>query len=166
MADTTPRLDLPLLQPGQAQKELFHNEALALIDLAAAPVVEALGLDVPPADPLPGQCWIVGSGPSGEWAGQAHALAGWTANGWRFLAARAGMSVWCVADGMHARFDGTRWVTGEVRAASFVLNGTPVLATQSPPIPDPSGGSVTDDVARATLAAVLAALRHHRLIAT
>jgi hypothetical protein len=29
MADTTPRFALPFILPGQAQKELFHNEALA-----------------------------------------------------------------------------------------------------------------------------------------
>lgn len=32
--ETTARLGLPLLAPGQAQKELFHNEALALVDAA------------------------------------------------------------------------------------------------------------------------------------
>ncbi|MGL4312420.1 MAG: DUF2793 domain-containing protein, partial [Sphingomonas sp.] len=36
MAETTSRLALPLLAAGQAQKEMFHNEALALIDLALA----------------------------------------------------------------------------------------------------------------------------------
>lgn len=31
---TTVRLSLPLLQVGQAQKELSHNEALTLLDFA------------------------------------------------------------------------------------------------------------------------------------
>lgn len=35
----TPRLALPLLQPGQAQKEMYHNEALARLDLAVQPAV-------------------------------------------------------------------------------------------------------------------------------
>lgn len=55
MTDTTPRLALPMLQPGQAQKEMFHNEALALLDLATQAVVEAVGVDAPPGDPVPGR---------------------------------------------------------------------------------------------------------------
>ena len=34
MSDTTARLRLPTLRAGQAQKELTHNEALTLLDLA------------------------------------------------------------------------------------------------------------------------------------
>ena len=35
----TPRFGLPLLAPGQAAKELTHNEALSLLDLLVQPVV-------------------------------------------------------------------------------------------------------------------------------
>lgn len=34
MTDTSARFALPLILPGQAQKEIFHNEALALLDAA------------------------------------------------------------------------------------------------------------------------------------
>ena len=37
--ETTARLTLPFLQSGQAQKELTHNEALTLLDIAVQPVV-------------------------------------------------------------------------------------------------------------------------------
>ena len=43
MADTSARLNLPLLAPGQAQKELYHNEALTLIDLAVQASVVTVG---------------------------------------------------------------------------------------------------------------------------
>ena len=82
---TSARLGLPLLAPGQAQKEMTHNEALAAIDLALAASVRAVGLDAPPLSPTPGESWIVGASPTGAWAGQAGALAGWTAGGWRFV---------------------------------------------------------------------------------
>lgn len=61
MSDTSARLGLPLLQPGQAQKELSHNEALIVLEMLVQPCVEALGLETPPSDPEPGQCWVVGS---------------------------------------------------------------------------------------------------------
>ncbi|MEG8028176.1 DUF2793 domain-containing protein [Sphingomonas aerolata] len=67
--ETSARTGLPLLQPGQAQKEMGHNEALALIDLLLQPTVVTVGLNVPPAAPAPGACWIVGAAPTGDWGG-------------------------------------------------------------------------------------------------
>ena len=59
MADMTPRFALPFILPGQAQKELFHNEALVRIDLALHPAVEGAPAAAPPADPEEGRCWVV-----------------------------------------------------------------------------------------------------------
>ena len=67
--ETSVRTGLPLLQPGQAQKEMVHNEALALIDLLLQPSVVTVGLNVPPAAPARGACWIVGAAPTGDWGG-------------------------------------------------------------------------------------------------
>lgn len=107
----TPRLSLPLLATGQAQKEITHNEALALIDALLCPVVEAAGLNAPVASPQAGLAWIVGPQPVGEWTGHAQQLAVATAGGWRFadmpegatLFVRAGEGVWRrVASGWQA----------------------------------------------------------------
>ena len=75
------RLGLPLLAPGQAQKELWHNEALALLDIAVQAVVEEVGRDAPPGAPQPGQCWIVGAAPTGDWTGHARMAPGERAGG-------------------------------------------------------------------------------------
>lgn len=165
MTDATARFALPLLAAGQAQKELFHNEALARIDALLQPVVEAIGQNDPPASPSPGQCWIVGAAPSGGWAGQAASLAAWTEGGWRFVAPRTGMALWSLADGLPVRFDGGGWIVGAVAAARIVVGGVPVVGAQRPAIPDPAGGAVLDVEARAILSAVLAAMRQHGLIA-
>ena len=95
--ERSPRLALPLLQPGQAQKEQDHNEALARLDLAVQPAVQAVALDTPPATPGEGQCWIVGAAPSGDWSGRAGMLAGWSAGGWRYIAPVEGMVAWSLA---------------------------------------------------------------------
>jgi hypothetical protein len=95
---------LPLLHAGQAQKEIDHNEALALLDLAVQPTVAAIGIDVPPADPAEGTCWIIGSSPVAAWSGKAHALAGWTTAGWRFVTPFDGMTVARAGDGVTARY--------------------------------------------------------------
>ena len=117
MAETTTRHGLPLLQAGQAQKEVTHNEALVLLDLLAHPAVEGV-LATPPAAPLIGQGWIVGATATGDWAGQEGSLACCTSGGWRFLPARAGMLVWNAASSAFAWFDGALW-----RSESGPLSG-------------------------------------------
>lgn len=148
MAETA-RWALPLLDAGQAQKEMRVNEALARLDLLAQASVVAVGVNTPPASPGEGQCWIVGTAPTGVWAGQGAALAGWTGGGWRFAAAREGMGVWSAADGAWAVRAGGQWRVGAVTAIS-----------------EPVGGTTVDVEARAALTQVLAALRGHGLIAS
>ncbi|MDF0486777.1 DUF2793 domain-containing protein [Sphingomonas sp. H39-1-10] len=163
--DVTARLALPLLSAGQAQKELTHNEALALLDLFAQPVVVAMAIDTPPATPVPGQCWIVGDAPSGLWAGRTRHLAGWTVGGWRFCMPRTGMRVWNLADGCEAVFDGEGWSVGVVRGSRVEIDGVRVVAAQQSAIAAPVNGDVVDAEARAAIAAILAALQTHGLIA-
>lgn len=164
MSEATARHTLPLIQPGQAQKEVSHNEALALLDLLAHPAVAAVGVVTPPADPEPGQCWVVGANPSGAWSGHAHALAGWTGGGWRFAAPTPGLTVWAGGDAGFARWDGAAWVAGTLTGATLRLAGQQVVGPRRPAISDPAGGGTIDSEARATLTAVLAMLRGHGLI--
>lgn len=165
MTEITPRLALPLLVPGQAQKEMFHNEALAALDLVVQASVAAIGINDPPATPALGACWIVGTAPTGAWAGQAGALAGWTAGGWRFVAASEGMAVWDQASGQVARRVGGAWLDGAVTASRIVVGGVQVVGAQRPAIAGPAVGSVIDAEARAAISSMLAALRAHGLIA-
>lgn len=162
--ETTARLALPLLQPGQAQKELYHNEALALLDLATQALVEAVGVDTPPAAPALGACWVVGGAPVGDWAGQALAIAGWTSGGWRFVAARDGMCVWNRTEGQPSRFDGAVWRSGELRGSQLVIAGEQVIGARQPGIADPAGGANIDSEARSAIVGILATLRGHGLI--
>lgn len=164
--DTSARLRLPFLQSGQAQKELYHNEALALIDIAVQPAVLSVGANEPPANPRLGECWVVGTAPTGVWSGQAGTLAGWTAGGWRFLAPIPGMSVWSQAQQMTARYDSAAWLVGQVRAAAVLVDDLPVLGARQPAIQSPQGGTAIDAESRSAILAILAALRSHGLIAT
>ena len=162
--DTTSRLSLPFLQAGQAQKEVTHNEALALMDIAVQPVVEAVGLTTPPLAPLAGQCWIVGVAPSGAWTGRGGALAGWTAGGWRFLAAFDGMSAWSRNDLCIACHVAGQWEIGTVHARRLLIDGVQLPGLPQPAIAAPSGGTVSDLSARQTIGEIIAALQHHGLI--
>ncbi|KQN24651.1 hypothetical protein ASF00_17305 [Sphingomonas sp. Leaf34] len=162
--DITARLALPLLQPGQAQKETTHNEALALLDLAVQASVLAVGTNVPPGAPVAGSAWIVGAAPTGGWAGQPQTIAGWTSGGWRFVAPREGMTVWSVADGLYARFGGGAWVLGVLVGSHVAIGGVAVVGARRAAIPAATGGTVIDAQARATINAILGCLRGHGLI--
>lgn len=161
----TARFALPLLAAGQAEKELTHNEALALIDIAMQPTVVAVGTSVPPAAPVEGQAWIVGAAPTGAWAGKTQAIAGWTQGGWRFLLPLEGTQAWSISDAKPAVYLGDTWRVGEVRAGRLVVDGTSVVGPQAAAIDEPSGGATIDGEGRAAVGAILVALRQHGLIA-
>lgn len=163
--NVTTHFALPLLAAGQAQKELFHNEALVRIDALLHPVVEALGTRTPPADPAPGQSWVVGPAPTGEWIGAAGQIALWCEGGWRFIVPREGLAITLREGGLRAVWRGGEWEIGILAASQVVVGGNRVIASRQPAIADPAGGTTADDEARAAIARVLAALRAHGLIA-
>lgn len=165
MSDTG-RWALPLLEAGQAQKEMTHNEAVTLLDLLASASVVAVGTNAPPVGPVAGQCWTVGAVPTGDWAGHAQALVGWTAGGWRFLAPREGLTVWSAADGCPAVFAGGQWRVGRLAATELFVGGVRVVGARRSAIAGPTGGGMVDVEARAAIGAMLAALTAHGLIAS
>ncbi|TPG40333.1 DUF2793 domain-containing protein [Sphingomonas koreensis] len=128
--------------------------------------VTAIGVDDPPADAEVGDCWIVGAAPTGDWAGMTDAIAGWTADGWRFVAPGEGMMAWVTTDAATARYHDGVWELGAVRADRVLIGGRQVLGEQCAPIMGAEGGAVIDDGVRATVAQILVAFRSHGLIAT
>ena len=164
MTETSARFAFPFILPGQAQKEAFHNEALALIDAALHACVAGDPTDEEPADPAPGDSWIVAPGAAGAWAGKADNLATWTAGGWRFTAPVAGMSVWNLDAGYRLHWTEGGWSDGELPAAAFTIAGQQVVGPRLETVPSPSGGTTIDTEARAAVDAVIVALRTHGLI--
>lgn len=144
-APATPRFALPLLAPAQAQKEMYHNEALTLLDALVQPCVESGPAATPPAAPEEGQCWLVAGGAGGAWSGRGGTIALWTAGGWRFAAPRKGMRAVRLSDGAILRFDGGAWVGPATVAA-------------------PSGGAVIDVEARSAIAGLISLLAAHGLM--
>jgi hypothetical protein len=164
MADTTPRFALPFILPGQAQKELFHNEALARIDLALHPAVEGPPAAEPPAAPVEGECWIVAADAAGDWSGRDNKLAMWTESGWRFLAPPPGTSAWNKAAAVPLQWDGDQWREGDLACSGLLVDGVRVVGARQPGVASPSGGTIIDVEARAAIMALTAALMSHGLI--
>jgi len=163
MSDQSPRFGLPFILPGQAQKELFHNEALVRIDAMLQAAVQEGPRPAPPSAPEPGQCWIVAAGATGDWSDRGDQLAAWTEGGWRFLAPSVGTCVWDKAAGVPRQWDGSAWSGGRMACAGLSIAGKAVVGERLPAVPSPSGGTIIDAEARAALAAVIAALKSHGL---
>lgn len=143
----SPRLSLPYLFPGQAQKEAFVNEALTRLD-ALAPLPVVLGeRAAPPADPAPGDCHLVAPAPTGAWAGEGGAIACWADTHWLFTPPTPGMQVHDRSANSLAVYDA---------AAGWRRVAAP---------PPPAGGTVQDIEARAAIAAIVAGLRQLRIFA-
>jgi len=163
MTETSARFALPLLVPGQAQKEAYHNEALALIDGALHASVEGAAAAEPPADPDLGESWLVAAAATGDWTGRTDALATWAGGGWRFVAPVPGMLVWNKASQVWMRWTGTGWSEGTLPVSALLIDGLQVVGPRLPEVASPSGGSVIDAEARAAIAALIATLKSHGL---
>jgi hypothetical protein len=164
MSETSARLALPFIVPGQAQKELHHNEALALIDAALHAAVESASVASPPSEPEEGQCWIIAAGAAGDWHAHAGSLACWTSGGWRFVAPLPGMLVWDKSSAVWLHWRGSSWSSGELPAAGLTIGGVQVVGARQPAVPSPSGGTTIDTEARTAIAAIAATLKTHGLI--
>ena len=164
MTETSARFALPFILPGQAQKEVFHNEALALVDSALHACVAGDPTDEIPAEPAAGESWIVGPGASGAWAGKAHHLATWTTGGWRFTAPVAGLTVWNIDAGYRIGWTGAAWSDGEWAVSALTIGGQQVVGARLETVPSPSGGTIIDAEARGAVDAIIVALRTHGLI--
>lgn len=111
MPNTTGRLLLPYILQSQSQKEVTHNDALNILDVLIQAVVQDVGLNTPPGSPTVGQCWVVGSSPTGAWVGKASQIAqAVDGGGWFFVAPFKRLKLWNETTDEYVMFDGTNWV--------------------------------------------------------
>ena len=111
MPDDSPILALPLILPSQAQKHVTHNEAVMLLDALVHLAVISRALSAPPVTPAEADRYIVATGASGDWAGQAGRIALRQDGAWRFLVPNPGFRAWVVAENTAATWTGTAWVS-------------------------------------------------------
>ena len=73
------------------------------------PPVESIGLNTPPGSPTDGEFYIVGTAPTGDWAGNANAVVLRNNGAWEFTAAQEGMFTFNKSDNKPYANDGTNW---------------------------------------------------------
>lgn len=136
---TSPRLGLPFLFAGQAQKETFVNEALARIDGLLHGVIQA-EQNTPPGAPEDGHGWLIGPVPTGAWAGHPGKIALWQGGQWLLVEPRNGMRLLDIGSSQDIRRVGNAWA----RPVAPAL---------------PAGGAVVDTQARAAIEALVTGLK-------
>lgn len=128
---------------GQAQKEFTVNEALARIAMLLHPVVSGQRTSEP-ANAVPGECFLVLSPATGDFAGQEERLAGWDGQQWTFIDPTEGMMVRDASSGILLHYV-SGWHAG-------------------PSLENPQAGTTIDVEARAAIVAIADALRNFGII--
>lgn len=123
---------------GQAQKEFFVNQSLAVLD-ALTPRAVVATLAEPPAQPADGACYRVAQPATGEWVARADQLALSIGGSWHFISPVEGMLMFDQGARRWLCFRG-RWNNADAPAA-------------------PSGSNVIDVEARAALMQLVEDLR-------
>lgn len=136
--DRSARFGLPFLFPGQAQREFYVNESLARLDMLLHPSVERKEA-APPADPEPGQTFVVEAPATGAWHGKEDQLSCWDGQQWTFVHPTIGMRAY---DKSAGRF--LLWHEGWIAATAAA---------------EPTGGDTVDREARAAIGQLIESLR-------
>lgn len=160
----TPRLALPLLDAGQAQKEVTHNEALLALDRLLHVRLASRSVAAPPTGAAVGTAYLVPGAASGAWSGGAGQIAVREGAGWRLAAPVPGMIAFVADENLFLFYD-TGWSDGAWPAAGLRVAGRTVLAGSPATIAAPSGGTVIDTESRLVINALIAALRSQGVIA-
>lgn len=134
---------LPLLFSGQAQKEFFLNQSLVVFDAVLPKTVQGV-VETPPEDTNDGDCFLVGSSPSGDWLEKSDYLAIRMGEGWHFLEPFEGMEV----------FD-----TVTRRKLVYLSQWYQPVAPS-----EPSGGAMIDTEARVAINDLIIALKNLGII--
>ncbi len=108
--DRSPNLELPYLMQSQSLRYFWHNQALAALDALVQLAVKDRHLTAPPPSPAEGDRYIVASGPTGAWSGQADKVATYTAGAWVFHAPADGWVAFVVDETQPLIFAGSAWV--------------------------------------------------------
>lgn len=140
----TPNIGLPLLLAGQAQKEFFVNQSLAILDSLQSRSVLA-SLAQPPLVVQDGDCFRVTAPAVLAWVGCEDHIAIQIGGGWHFIAPREGMAVFDSAAG-HALVYRSGWQRADAPTV-------------------PAGGAIVDVEARTTIDQLIQTLRASGILA-
>ena len=126
MANTA-HLALTLVEQAQAQKEVTVNQAFTRLDALLNTGAKSRTTNTPPGSPSTGDLYIVGSSPTGAWAGQAAKLA-YFEQTWKFITPNEGMTLWVNDEDLIYIYSGSSWVPNVLGSVNTQSGTTYILA--------------------------------------
>ena len=128
--DTTPRLSLPFVAAGQAQKHITVNEALGKLDGLVQLAVQSRTTTAQPASPADGAMHILPTGATGaSWFDKAAGLLAHYVDGaWEALTPKAGWLAWIIDEGLALIHDGENWTPLSSTFKALTAARSPFLA--------------------------------------
>lgn len=126
MSTETPELNITRIDEGQTGGEQLFNEGAQTLDTMVMLVFQDFNVNTPPVSPTSGQAWLLGSSPTGVWAGHGNEVAfWWTApltflSAWHFVTPQIGWRAWhqgVGGEGVLKTFGAGGWVGGTTVAA-------------------------------------------------
>lgn len=126
MTNTT-KLNLPLLDSGQENQIVVHNEAISMLDALWQLSVISMDLDSPPVSPSAGDTYIVKAPGYGAWEDMANYIAAFVNGAWQLFEPSAGWRVYDNNTGALMIFDGADWVDflNGLNLTMLGINATP-----------------------------------------
>lgn len=132
MADTINNA-IPFVPENTIDPAAGLNLSINTIDALLQVLVQTVGANTPPVSPANGTRYIVGTSPTGTWAGQANKLARYLDSAWQFFDARYALNA---DDGLWYVRSASTWAPiaggggGEVNTASNLGVGEGVFASK------------------------------------
>ncbi len=129
MSDTSQRLSLPYIMPGQAQKHVTHNEAVRALDSLVHASVSARNVTTPPSTIANGDYVLIGDSAADAFAGKDNQLAGFVDGAWMFYPPVQGLIVNIEDEAASVIWRGVAWEdfaaggTVDISALSFDIFG-------------------------------------------
>lgn len=112
-------MGLIFLWEGQGDVRAHYNRNAAILRHLGNGAVNSVGNNAPSGSEVEGDAYVIGTSPTGVFAGHARNIALYVADpfdgdvvGWLFLAPREGMHVWNEVLEQRHYFDGTDWQVG------------------------------------------------------
>lgn len=140
---TSPDLGLPFIDQQQGTPEVTHNEAILLLQAMTNGVIDR-GVNTPAAGPTIGDSYIIGSAPTGAWAGRANCVTIWSGTAWDFIpgetsagtpitmgARQEGMRIWVRDENTLYVWTGTLWLNFASTPASATEYGQRAISLNS-----------------------------------
>lgn len=111
MTDSSPRYNVPFVQPGQANAHLILNEATAKLEQLANGSVISRTVANQPTTPVDGDAYLLLGGAVGvDWGSQGGNLA-YYLGGWFFVQPYEGMTVWIKAEQQYLVYTNGNWLS-------------------------------------------------------